>query len=367
MKKLLFMIPTLKGGGAEKILIDLLQQLSSAEWSIDLLVLFRDGVYKEQVPAHVQLIEGSWQQIPGNIHLMKLLPPKWLYRYFVKERYDVVISYLEGTTTRIASGCPDPDTKLVNWVHNEFHRVEDIGSPYRNIAELIQTYQCFDQTVFVSETARTALLELIAIEPEKTRVLYNPLDCDKIMDYAKELPKSRQRINLISIGRLSEQKGYDRLLPIVAKLVHEDRLPLTLDILGEGEHQKRLEKMSSEHDLDDVVTFRGFLQEPYRQLAQADAFVCSSRYEGYSTVVTEATLLGVPVITTRCSGMEEILQESGIITENDDTALYAGLKQALQEKEILAYLKEKAAARGRQLKEQNNTQPIIEFLREMSL
>lgn len=371
MKKILFMIPTLKGGGAEKILIDLLQRFDLNEWSIDLLVLFKNGVYRDQIPANVTIHQSPISQFRGNIHAMKVATPQQLYRLLVKADYDIVVSFLEGPTTRIAAGCLNSKTRLINWVHSEFHELSELGASYRSIKELRQTYQRFDQTVFVSQTARQALLNLINLPIEKTRVLYNPLDMKQVLQHAvvekKIQTTNKQPIKLITIGRLSYQKGYDRLLPIIAKLIHEDGLKMTLDILGVGEDLKKLKKQTRSLDLTSVVNFLGFVKQPYSYLATADLFVCSSRFEGYSTVVTEATLLGLPVITTDCSGMSEILQETGVITANHEEALYQGLKKVLSDPRLLIELQIKARQRGQQLSNQDNTSPIINFFREASL
>ncbi|KRM78498.1 hypothetical protein FC84_GL000755 [Lapidilactobacillus dextrinicus DSM 20335] len=370
MKKVLFMIPTLKGGGAEKILIDLLQQFDLNEWSVNLLVLFKNNVYQDQIPSGVTLRQSHISQFRGNIHAMKLTTPQQLYRLLVKTDYDTVISFLEGPTTRIVAGCLNPNTRLINWVHNEFHELSKLGSSYRSIEELQQTYQRFDQTVFVSQTARQALLSLIDLPEEKTKVLYNPLDMKQVLKHVavdKKIPlTTEQPIKLITIGRLSYQKGYDRLLPIMAKLIHEDGLRVTLDILGVGENLNKLKKQVLNLDLAATVNFLGFVKQPYTHLAQADMFVCSSRYEGYSTVVTEATLLGLPVVTTDCSGMSEILQDTGVITANQEEALYRGLKKVLSDRKLLAELRIKAQQRGQQLSNQDNAIEIINFLREVS-
>jgi glycosyltransferase involved in cell wall biosynthesis len=99
----------------------------------------------------------------------------------------------------------------------------------------------------------------------------------------------------------------------------------------------------------DYVKLLGFHTNPYKYIVQGDLFVCSSRSEGYSTAVTEALVLGVPVITTDCSGMAELLKdgECGMITENDDEAFYEGLKSLLNDAAMLEYYREKAVERGK--------------------
>ena len=136
-------------------------------------------------------------------------------------------------------------------------------------------------------------------------------------------------------------------MPIIKRLIDEG-IDISLTILGEGEDRNILEKYIVQNNLQNIVFLPGFVDNPYAVLAKHDIFVCSSRAEGYSTAVTEALILGLPVITTDCSGMKELLGENneyGIIVENDDESLYLGLKQLLTQPSLIENYKQKATNR----------------------
>ena len=121
-----------------------------------------------------------------------------------------------------------------------------------------------------------------------------------------------------------------------------------LYLLGEGEERKELEEQIRRNSLEKEVTLLGFVANPYKYVAKMDLFACSSEKEGYSTAVTEAVALGVPVLTTDCSGMDEVLRNGdfGMIVKNDEDALYEGLKALLDEPRRIARYKERLKAEG---------------------
>ena len=135
------------------------------------------------------------------------------------------------------------------------------------------------------------------------------------------------------MGGLVQQKGYDRLLRIYNNIVKKEK-NIHLYILGEGNQRKELEKYIRNNNLGDKVTLLGYKENPYKYVKKADLFVCSSYYEGYSTAVTEALIVGTPVITTLCSGMQELLDNGtyGMIVENNEESLYNGLKKLINDK-----------------------------------
>ena len=153
---------------------------------------------------------------------------------------------------------------------------------------------------------------------------------------------------VLAVGRLSAPKNYYRLLKAHKRLLQEG-IPHQLWIIGEGPERSGLERYITEHDLQKTVHMPGFRDNPYAYMRRADIIACSSTYEGFSTAITEAVILGKPIVTTDCFGMREILGDSefGLITENDDEAFYAGLKKLLDEPELRKRYGERAAARGR--------------------
>lgn len=119
-------------------------------------------------------------------------------------------------------------------------------------------------------------------------------------------------------------------------------------ILGEGSRRRELEGQAAALGVADSVLMPGFLENPYPWMASADVFVCSSRSEGMSTVVTEALALGVPVLAVECSGVREQLGmgKFGRIVENDEDALAAGMEDFLSGRESCEFWRERAALGG---------------------
>ena len=325
MMKILFLIPDLSVGGAEKVLVNLVNNLDQTKFDITVHTLFAGGVNEQFLKEGIKLKHTFKRVFRGNSQLFKLFSPQQLYRMFIKEPYDIVVSYLEGTVSRIASGCNDKNTKLVSWIHTKFETQKDIYSPFRNEKESKKCYNSFDYTAYVSSNVATNFENMISLK-NPTGVLYNTVESDRIIECSKEgvmVEIDNNVVNLVSVGTLKEVKGYDRLLRIVKKLNYND-YKCHLYILGTGPLEESLKKYISENDLEETISLLGYDTNPYKYVSKCDLFVCSSHTEGFSTAATEALIVGTPVCTVEVSGMKEMLGENneyGIVTENNEDAL----------------------------------------------
>ena len=131
MKKVLFLIHDLGPGGAEKVLVNLVNNMDKSEFDITLMTLFDVGVNKKSIASHIRYKSAFKHMFRGNSHLMKLLTPEQLHRWLIKEHYDVEVAYLEGPCARIISGCPNPNTKIYSWVHIEQHTTKRVAASFR--------------------------------------------------------------------------------------------------------------------------------------------------------------------------------------------------------------------------------------------
>ena len=163
----------------------------------------------------------------------------------------------------------------------------------------------------------------------------------------------------MTVGTLKASKGCDRLLRIMKRLENAH-----LYFLGIGPMEEELKTYVRDNHLEDRVTFLGYQTNPYKYVAKCDLFVCASFAEGFSTAATEALIVGTPVCTTEVSGMREMLgdNEYGIITDNDEEALYEGIKDLLDHPEKLAHYKEKAAERGKWFSTEETVRAVEEML-----
>lgn len=362
MKTILFLIPSLGGGGAERVLVNLVNNLDKTKYEITVQTLFDVGVNRNYLDKHIKYIPGYRKQFPGNTKMLKVLSPKNLYRLVVKERYDIVVSYLEGPTARIVAGCPFEDTKLVNWIHVEQHNIQTAAHSFRSTVETRKCYERYNKTICVAETVKDDFLSLFPTVKD-CEVLYNTNEDAEILVKAKECVDDAQfsdEVNIMSVGRLRTEKGYDRLVKVHKRLL-EQGIKHHIYILGNGSEVGALKKMISDYGVESTFHLLGFHANPYKYVSKADLFVCSSRREGFSTAVTESLIMGIPVVSTLCSGAEELLgynNEWGIVTENSEEGVFDGLYKMLVTPGLLEQYREKAKERGRFFSKENTVKAV---------
>ena len=363
--KILFLIHDLGQGGAEKALVSLVNHMNKSQFDITVISLFGGGVNEQYINDDIHYSYVYKRMIPANSKWMKLYTPEQLHKKYIKEKYDIEISFLEGPCTRIISGCKDPNTKLISWIHCTLNSEEAVSLPFRNPKEARDCYNAMNRIIFVSEGTKKRFIENCRYEGN-TQVLYNVLNTEEIINAAQEhideMPSDR--IKLISIGTLKPVKGFDRLLRVVKRL-NDESYPIKLYILGEGPMRGKLERYIKENSLESVVSLLGYKRNPYKYLSKCDLFVCSSYSEGLSTAVSEALLLGVPVCTVEVSGMKELLEgdgEIGIMTKNTEEDLYKGLKMLFNEPEKLAYYKSQLAHKRDFFKTESSVNNIEKML-----
>ncbi|MFP7297235.1 glycosyltransferase [Neobacillus niacini] len=333
MKKLLIAIDNLGGGGAEKVLINLLKNLDKNKYSVTLLLLFNEGVYLKEVPPHVKinyLFNPKSTLLRKIIYkLFKYLPAEKIYKKYVKETFDIEIAFLEGCTTKLISGSANPASKKIAWVHTDFSNHHWTVHYYKSDEEEKQQYQKFNDIVFVSNDSRKGFETTLQLHGNH-HVIYNPIDAEDIIDKAKEERIVNKKVTICSVGRLIKAKGFDRLINVHARLIKEG-IDHDLVLIGEGEEKESLHEQCRQLDVSNSVHFLGFQSNPYKFVAGADLYVSSSRAEGLPLVVAEALILGTPVLSTRCSGPVELLDNGryGMIVENSEEGLYEGVKQFL--------------------------------------
>ena len=351
-KKILFLIPNLKHGGAEKVLVNFVNNLDPEKYAVTVQTLFDEGVHKSSLKPHIRYVPGFKKTFRGNTTLAKLFPAKLLWKWLAKEHYDIAVSYLEGPTSRILSGCTNPETKKVAWVHIELNSPVLASMGFRSPAEAEQAYNCFDRIIAVSNNVRSCFRDQLNITTP-IDVLYNTNETEQILEHAQEEPTNpdfvpKGEIAVCSVAKLMKTKGFDRLLNVHRRLLDEG-LPHHIYILGIGEEQPALELLMKKLGIQDSVTLLGFQKNPYQYVSRCDLYVCSSHREGFSTAVTESLIVGTPVVSTNCSGAKELLgehDEYGIVVENSEEGIYQGMKRMLSDPALLAHYKEKAKERG---------------------
>lgn len=362
MKKILFVIDMLRGGGAEKVLVDTVKYLDKDKFEITVLSVFDGGKYVDEIKKYANykyifpqynqknIVERILSSIKYRIAKFRLrnINPTSLYKTVIDEKYDYEVSFLEGYSASIVSGSTNKESYKIAWIHTDLIKNPWSKNYYRYKSEK-DIYKNFNKIICVSEDVKKSFIEKNGTS-ECIEVRYNVINEKNIINKSKEDIDDisiSNKFKIVSIGRLSKEKGYMRLLEVHNKLI-SDGFDYELWIIGEGEQKEELYQYISDNKLDSSVKLLGFKSNPYKYLDKCDLFVCSSIIEGFSTVATEATILGIPIVTTDCAGMNEILgnSEYGLITENSIEGLYNGLKNILEDKNLYSSYKSKAKERS---------------------
>ena len=336
--KLLFFIDTgLSGGGAERVLCNLVNALDQARFDITIATLWPEDVEKFLAPhIHYQSLYPAKNTLFRNLYRLEAQLGTAVRR--IKGAFDIEVAYLECGSTKLMSASKSR-AKKVAWVHCDLSLMADDTDAF--VRRTTPWYEAFDHVVCVSESVRESFQTLYN-HRFPCSVLYNVNDEAQILRRADAFtPEGSHVPTLCAVGRLSQEKGFDLLIDACAGL----SVPYRLQIIGEGPARRELEEQIARNGLGDRVRLLGWQENPYPYIKNADLIVCSSRYEGLSTVVTESLILGRPVVTTPCNGMAELLgnSEYGIIT-ND---LRDGLTRMLSDPALREHYAAMAARRGR--------------------
>lgn len=344
MKKILFVMPNLRGGGAEKVLIDVLRNIDKSKFDITLLLFNKGEVYDDQIPKNINVkcINDIMKFIPSRIWgIIAKYYPRLFYKFIIKEEYDIEIAFMEGLATRFVANSNNKDSKKVAWVHIDLLKKHWTKNMFLKGKEE-ECYNEFNDLVFVSNDAKTAFNNLFKVNKPNKHVIYNPIISHEIEAKSREKNITFKEFTILSVGRLDYQKGYDRLIKVHKDLVKV--YPHKLIILGEGPERGNLEKLIETFNVENSVELKGFIKNPYPYIKAADLFICSSRQEGYSLVVAESMVLEKPIISTNITGPREVLNdgEYGSLCRNSEDGIKETLKEVLENRKLLDVYKEKS-------------------------
>lgn len=343
-KKILIRIGSLRHGGAEKVLVTFLKNLSPDKYEVDLLLNLYSGKYLTEVPNWVNVMYLNYgemittnrpKDIPKKAYRVvyqRLLKkyPKILYkRKLANKQYDIEFAAIHGFMDEILNS-PLKSSKKLMWIHNDLTQVEGYTK------DKIRRFFNYDKVMVISKKIQETFEDLAVSPEEKSKIvrIYNPLDTQEILTKAeKDIEQYHFEDSIpsfISVGTVFPQKGFDRLLKVHKKLLDEGLMHQLL-IVGDGYDFENIKKLKSDLKLDNTATMLGFTDNPYPYFKKADFYILSSRYEGFPTVLFEAMTLKKNIIATDVSGVREMLNdgEFGLITENSENGIYNGMKQAL--------------------------------------
>ncbi len=330
MKKILFILPSLEGGGAERVVLSVMRYLDPNRYALTLFLFKREGgVYWQEVPSHVRIVCGTDK---GRLRF-KIFQVLFIFMKTARSQ-DLLIGGLELTSTYLAYFAGKIFRKpAIGMVHVSISDyIKPMKMNRRLTAKLI--YRYLKILVFVSNGIRENMIKWIPkADVTNWKVIYNIFDeslYQKNLLMQEWTERAFSFPVVIAVGRLSQEKGFDILLSAHAKILQKG-LQHNLLILGEGPERKNLENLRQKLSLQETVYLPGFVPNPIDYMKKATVFILSSRNEGFGMVLLEAMAAGIPIISTNCpSGPGEILDNGiyGMLVspDNPDTIADAVIK-----------------------------------------
>jgi glycosyltransferase involved in cell wall biosynthesis len=373
-QKILFIIPSLEEGGAERVLVNLLNRFDYQRFEVDLCVVEKRGIYFGEIPSQVKVITLFNNQfvckVFNGLHVrfnFNILY-KWIANRKIKDNYDVGISFLDSAYTDILFFLKKKISRKISWVHSSYLTYANFGKFYTGEYKerIIRTrYSKLDDIVFVSNDSKMEFVEIFGHFPSM-KVIYNLIDANGVKEKAEEPlsePFDSAVANIIALGVLLPVKGYDKLIG-AARLLKDDGVRFKIRILGNGDLENELRILIKDMDIVNEVELTGFLYNPFPYLKQSDIFVMTSVSEGLPTALIEAMILGLPTVVTDCSGCREIVGsgEFGIMTPQSDVGIYQGLKELITNSSRHIYFREKSLERASLFDDTHILQQVYDLL-----
>ncbi len=327
-KTILFVLPSLEGGGSQRVMLTIMRYMDRDKFACKLALVKKEGEFLSQIPKDIEIFDLKSKQLRYAIYkLIKLIRSK---------KPDILFSTLGHLNLLICILKPFFPKKTL-FVARESNTVsiQNRSEKYPLLFDWLykNIYKNFDLIIAQSNFMKKDLTQNYKIVDKKIKVIYNPLALDKTEKiFCENRPEcfDKSKINLLSIGRIEHQKGYDLLIDAMSRL--DDRFVVT--ILGEGSLKKELQSSLKQKALEKRVYFKGFSQNPYLYMRYADLLILPSRYEGFANVVLEANGCKLPVVAFEAPGVDKEIIQNGfngfLVKRFDPKELSKTIKKALK-------------------------------------
>lgn len=320
-KKIIFIIESFIVGGAEKMLIDIVNHLDPGLYDITVCSIYKYSVYpyyeryfdkpfKEHI--HYKYIINNHKRLCYRFSSYILNHfPSLFYKTMIGDQYDTVIAFYEGQPTHLVGNASIKGKKIA-WLHTltEYSQKNKTNESLINEKKI---YQAFDQIVAVSQAVLNSFQKTFCIPDIKTTVIYNSVDISAINQRTLEkisLPVPKAPPVFISVGRITQVKGYDRIIR-VASLLKKEGFSFSWWILGGGSdhEEEKLKTAIQNHKLQNNIILLGHIANPYAFMYHADCYVSASYIEGLSISLLDAMVLHLPIIASDIPSNREALSQ----------------------------------------------------------
>ncbi len=342
-KKILFGITSLKLGGAERVLVDIVNSICN-KYDITIFTLYNNGEFESELDKKVKIISmykktyNELSLIEKKVLSLKLVNKKArenIYRKYVNDNYDVEIAFLEGPISWIFS--TPSKAKKIAWIHSDIRDIFGKGKNAERKKVLSgKCYENFDNLVFVSNDN----LEKFKIQyPENScnkLVIYNYLNTNLVIEKSNRENANEIKDDLVSfiqVSRIVEEKALFRLLEVHERLIKDNYIH-RIYIVGDGPLMSELSSKVKEKKLENTFVLLGKKSNPYPYVKKCDYFLLTSFYEGYPMVLLEAKAMNKYVLITDSAARETLVdyRDNSMIVDNSEDGIYAGIKKIIEKK-----------------------------------
>lgn len=366
-KKILFVIPSLRIGGAEKSLVNLLSELDDKTYEVEVLLLTPIGELMDLLPKHIKLlapdknfilfsqslilsvftffIKGKWalayyricfallNRREKNPAICEQKSWKYLKHFFkpLPTRYHAVIGYLEKTSTYFVRDKVQSKNKIA-WIHTDLEMAKlDLRLEHENLLH-------FNHIVTVSETLVGKLKNIYPDLKDKITSIENIISqkvLEKLANEKPPLPYSKEYFNIIYVGRIAKEKGLFNAIEAINILLKKGH-KIKWYVIGWGDQEILLKLKADELKIGDNIHFLGAMSNPYPYLKNADAFILPSFFEGKSIALEEAKLLAKPIVVTNFTTAKSQInhQQNGLIAKMNPESIAENLEVLIQNQQI---------------------------------
>lgn len=396
MKKIIFVIESMNIGGTEKALLSMISEIPTDKYDITILLLKNSGGFLEFIPKHIKIkhlkeyddVEFYMNKSAKEILLSEIKSKQYFsgiktlfyygisrisrdYNFYfnnkimkrvneLNEEYDIAISY-QGPPAHFSAYFVTSKIKAkkkIQWVHS------DVSKLNLDIKTINNLYKNFDKIFVVSNQAKNKFEELFPKLKGITEV-FNNIISSKLATHQSELKSgfndNFDGIRILTVGRLSKEKGQEITIPILSRL-REEGYNLKWYCVGEGILRDTYEKLIKEYNLEDYYILLGNDANPYPYFKECDIYVQPSKFEGYCIALAEARMFNKPIVSTDFSGAREQLinNETGFIVQFNDKEMYDAIKKIIDDKNIRD--KFSANLRKQKLNTTNEINKLYDFI-----
>ena len=372
--RIVFVHDQLVCGGTDQALFDLVQLLDKEKFEVSVFAQKPGGPWDQKFKdAGIRVIydyscrSATWNPVVKLGNVVKKLRTAKAYRrngrnlldVCIPEGFDIIVSY--SMWDHVLCGF-SPRAKSVKYLHGNMQTNAQFRELILRDRELLPKY---DRIIGVSQLATDAFIKATGIR-NGVHTCFNPMNSAYVHRLAEEPVDLPQDLPLIcAVGRLSSEKGFERLIVIHKRLV-EAGIAHRLVIVGDGEDREYIRRIVNAVDAQDSVILAGYQLNPYPYMKQSKFVVCSSFTEGLPVIAMEALCLGVPLVSAVPSVQEIFGEEScGLITDNDNQSLLEGIRKMLTDEEFYQKIKNGAQHRSQYFDGQRMVREVEQIFLDM--